>query len=360
VAHLSPDTSGHGGIATVVRGIADSPLAESSSMSFITTYRHGDGRLRRLVRFAGALGALVRWSLRPGPRVVHLHAGTRGSWYRKCTALQLARLLRRPVVIQVHSGPGDIEETWAEFGSLRRRWLRRAFHHADRVLTVSRASADALSGVLELEGVIVVPNAAPLPPAPPAAAGDSPPRVVYLGGFENPGKGFDNLLAALPEILERVPELTVSLAGPGEPTPAAQNLLGERVRWLGFVDDSHKAELLGDGAVFVLPSRSEGLPMALLEAMAHGTAIVATAVGGVPDTLTDGVDGRLVEPEDPSALAAAVLELGSDSARRRELGSAARERVERLDRTEVFDRLATIYAELAGAVVGSGQYSVRR
>ena len=86
--------------------------------------------------------------------------------------------------------------------------------------------------------------------------------------------------------------------------------------------------------------------MVLLEAMAHGAAIVATAVGGIPDALTDGVDARLVAPDDPEALSAAILALAGAPEERRRLGAAARERVERLDRTEVFDRLAALYGEL--------------
>jgi glycosyltransferase involved in cell wall biosynthesis len=350
VAHLSPDATGQGGIAAVLRGIAESPLADRHRMRFITTYRHGDGPVRRLVRFAGSLASLTRWSLRGGARIVHLHSGTRGSWYRKCTALELARALRRPVVIQVHSGPGDIAETWAEFGPTRRRLLKRAFHHADRVLAVSRASAEALERALDLHGALVVPNAAPLPPPRSHAVAESEQgsaHVAYLGGFENPGKGYDVLLAAVAAILAGDPGLTISLAGPGRPSPEAERLIGERVRWLGWLDEDEKARLLdGPGAIFVLPSRSEGLPMALLEAMAHGAAIVATTVGGIPDTLTDGVDARLVAPGDPDALAAAVLALAEAPEERRRLGAAARDRVERLERTEVFDRLAALYGEL--------------
>jgi glycosyltransferase involved in cell wall biosynthesis len=95
--------------------------------------------------------------------------------------------------------------------------------------------------------------------------------------------------------------------------------------------------------------------MALLEAMAHGAAVVATTVGGIPDTLTDGVDARLVAPDDPEALAAAILALAGASEERRRLGAAARERVERLDRTEVFERLAALYGELAGPTVVNGE-----
>jgi glycosyltransferase involved in cell wall biosynthesis len=359
VAHLSPDATGQGGIAAVLRGIAESPLADRYRMRFITTYRHGDGRMLRLARFAVALASLARWSLRRGPRLVHLHSGTGGSWYRKCTALALARALRRPVIIQVHSGPGDVEHTWAEFGPARRRWLRRAFHRADRVLSVSRASADALEDALGLPQVLVVPNAAPLPPPrgdSPAAAGDGAVRVLYLGGFENPGKGYETLLAAVPALLEGDAGLSVALAGPGEPTPQARSLIGDRVRWLGWLGEREKTEMLDDpNTVFVLSSDSEGLPMALLEAMAYGTAIVATAVGGIPDTLTDDVDSRLVAPGAPAALAQATLELARAPDERRRLGSAARARVERLDRSEVFERLALLYDELAGSAVGDGE-----
>jgi glycosyltransferase involved in cell wall biosynthesis len=359
VAHLSPDATGQGGIAAVVRGVAESPLAARYRMRFISTYRLGDGPIRRLARFAAACGALVRWSLRRGPRIVHLHAGTSGSWYRKCTALELARALRRPVVLQVHSGPGDIEDAWARLGPVRRLLLRRAFHHADRVLTVSRPGAEALERALELDDVMVVPNAAPLPPVRHGAgveAEGGAARVVYLGGFANPGKGYDTLLEAIPALLAGDPTLTVALAGMGRPAPEPERALGERVRWLGWLDEDEKARLFDDpGTVFVLPSHSEGLPMALLEAMAHGAAIVATRVGGIPDTLTDGEDARLVAPGDPEALATAVLALAGDPDERQRLGDAARARVERLDRTEVFDRLAALYGELAGPTVSDGE-----
>ncbi len=356
IAHVSPDATGQGGIAAVLRGVAESPLAQRYRLRFITTYRHGDGRTRRLTRFAGALAALAAFCLGRGPRLVHLHAGTRGSWYRKCTALSMVRLLRRPVVIQVHSGPGDIEETWAEFGPLRRRALAGAFARADRVLAVSRASAAALRGVLGLDDVLVVPNAAPLPPArrrPPDGGSPGPARVVYLGGFENPGKGYETLFEALPAILAADGGCEVVLAGPGEPPAGAGALPPDRVRSLGWLGEERKGELLGDPrAIFVLPSTSEGLPMALLEAMAHGTAIVATTVGGIPDTLTDRVDARLVAPGQAGPLAEAIVELAASPAERRRLGEAARERVERLDRDEVFERLAALYDTLLGRTVG--------
>jgi len=88
------------------------------------------------------------------------------------------------------------------------------------------------------------------------------------------------------------------------------------------------------------------LPMALLEAMAHGLAIVATDMGGVPDILTDEVDALLVTPGDADGLARAILELTEDPARRDELARKAVARARRLNEYEVCGRLDAIYREL--------------
>jgi glycosyltransferase involved in cell wall biosynthesis len=89
------------------------------------------------------------------------------------------------------------------------------------------------------------------------------------------------------------------------------------------------------------------MPVALLEAMACGLAVVATRVGAVPELLTDGVDAVLVDREDPAGLAAALAGLASEPERRRRLGEAAAERARRLADEDVYGRLDRIYTELA-------------
>jgi glycosyltransferase involved in cell wall biosynthesis len=98
--------------------------------------------------------------------------------------------------------------------------------------------------------------------------------------------------------------------------------------------------------VFVLPAISEGLPMALLEAMAYGLAIVATEVGGVPDVVSDDSQGLLVPPRDPVALAAALGRIGEDVAMRVRLGAAAKERSEEFSPAAVAEQLGAIYRSL--------------
>ena len=120
--------------------------------------------------------------------------------------------------------------------------------------------------------------------------------------------------------------------------------LGERFRVLGYVDDT--AAVLSASDVFVLASLVEGLPIALLEAMAIGLPVVATAVGGTPTAVTDGVEGRLVPSGQPDALAAAIGEVASEPERRASMGAAAALRVRDFDIERAARHLESLYAEI--------------
>ena len=114
---------------------------------------------------------------------------------------------------------------------------------------------------------------------------------------------------------------------------------------LGFVSHDELERLYDRAAVVVLPSYREGLPLCVLEAMAHGRPVVATAVGGIPQLVEDGRTGLLVEPGDAEALRSALERLLSDPELRRRMGRAARARVQRMCSWErVTDETLAAYA----------------
>ena len=135
------------------------------------------------------------------------------------------------------------------------------------------------------------------------------------------------------EAARRLPDVRFVCVGDGElrdQLGADADRLGvaDRVTFVGFRRDMDA--LLGACDLVVLPSLYEGLPLALIEAMAAGRAVVATDIGGTRELVMDGETGILVPPRDPTALAGAVQRVVGDDALARRLGSAGRERVFRL------------------------------
>jgi glycosyltransferase involved in cell wall biosynthesis len=350
VLQMGPDPAIGGGMAAAMRGLLASPLAERYELEVAPTYR-GPEKLRGLAVYCLALGRLLAWSLRGRGRIVHVHATVRGSTYRKSACVLLAKALRRRVVLHVHSGAGDIAVFAGSRGRFSLALFRAGFAAADAVLAVSGASAEALERAYGVSGIEVVPNAPPLVPffRREEPTGEPGAHVAYLGGFANAAKGGDTMVAALELALAREPRLRVTLAGPGELPPAGSELIARNpsVSWVGWLEPHEKDELLRAAQIFAMSSRSEGLPMALLEAMAYGMAIVATDVGGIPEVLDSGEEGLLVAPEDPEQFAGALCRLAADPTLRERLAQGARQRVKRLDAVEVADRLDALYASLA-------------
>jgi glycosyltransferase involved in cell wall biosynthesis len=180
-------------------------------------------------------------------------------------------------------------------------------------------------------------------------ASDTDVVVVTVANYREQ-KAYPNLFAAARLVLDRCPSALFVAVGQGplqeriESEHAALDL-GDRFALLGRRDDV--PAVLSAGDVFVLASDYEGLPVALMEAAAVGLPVVATAVGGVPEVVTDGVEGVLVPPKDPLALADAIERLVTDEALRARLAAAARRRGDDFDIARVAEILQDRYQAIA-------------
>jgi glycosyltransferase involved in cell wall biosynthesis len=278
---------------------------------------------RGYLRERAAVAALCR-SL--GSDVVHTHG------YRADVVDSgAARASGVPVATTVHGFTG---------GGARNRLYealqRAAFLRFDGVVAVSRPLAERLlRGGVPARRLRLIPNAwdggaRPLPRGEARERLGVAPGAFHVGwaGRLSREKGPDVLLDALARLPD--PPVAVSFLGDGREAGAlrarAERLgVADRVRWHGAVEGA--AALFPGFDAFVLSSRTEGTPMVLFEAVAAGVPVVATRVGGVPDVVGDA-EARLVPPEDPAALAAALDDVrrDPDSAARR--AEAARARLE--------------------------------
>jgi len=188
---------------------------------------------------------------------------------------------------------------------------------------------------------------------PPDAPVEGRPRFVCVARQE-PEKGVDVLIAAFPQVVAAYPEAVLALVGAGTQMPAnkaaaAAAGVRERVEFMGVL--SNPAPAIAAGDAVVLPSRREGLPVVVLEAFALARPVIATRVGGTPDVVRDGDTGWLVPPEDPPALADALLAAAGDATAREERGAAGAALVaQRYSISALVDRVE----ELLGRLVTKG------
>jgi len=178
-------------------------------------------------------------------------------------------------------------------------------------------------------------------------------HVIGTVGRLTPVKGLPYLLMAARTLLNRGIQLSVLIVGDGgirvDLEKQARDMgISANVVFPGYREDTD--ELIRTMDIFVLPSLSEGIPMALLEAMAVSRPIVASRVGGIPEVINDGVEGLLVEPKDVEGLAESCLLLIQSPDMARKMGEAARKRVEReFSATGMAKQVGSLYHELIGS-----------
>jgi glycosyltransferase involved in cell wall biosynthesis len=261
------------------------------------------------------------------PDVVHTHG------YRSDVVDGgVARAAGIPVVSTVHGFTG---------GGPRNRiyeWIQeRAFRNFDAVVAVSSPIVERLErrGVSRAR-IHLIPNAfdgaaAVVERATARERLGLPKDELTIGwvGRLSAEKGPDVFIDAIPLLSQPLPAAAIVGGGPDEAAlreRAARHGVDERMRWLGVVPGA--GALLGAFDMLVLSSRTEGIPIVLLEAAAAGVPIVASRVGGVPSMFPDG-EVLLVPPDDPRALAAAIDAVRSDPDAARARALAARRRLER-------------------------------
>jgi len=270
----------------------------------------------------------------------NLSMGSSCQWAMMVTATMRGQLT---MAVENSSMPG-----WSQSSRrLKRLTSRRLAAHLAVGEATSRILEEGIglkAGSIETmyHGVADVDRSAP----------PEPGTAIVNVARHDPVKGVDVLIEAMTMVPRDVRLVQI---GSGEVTDELVAQV-ERLRLTDRVEfrDVDWSQRVADGlsafAVFVLPSRSEGLPVTIMEAMLAGVAVIATDVGSVREEVLDGVTGRVVAPEDPHALAAAIVDVLEDPARAAAMGVAGRERALAMFTIEAtIERYCAVYARLVGS-----------
>lgn len=279
-----------------------------------------------------ALWRLTRLLVQQRVTILQTH-GARSNFYGRIAG----RLAGVPVIIStVHNSLKDYEVS-AFTRKVYAAALRLTLSLDQRIICVSDATRrDVIDECSAAEAKVQVVHNGIDPSAFPAQPDRQKVRQE-LGLGQRPvlvtiarltdAKGHRYLLAALPSLLDRWPELCCLFVGEGELEDALQRMARElgverACRFVGVRTDI--ADILAAADLFVLPSLSEGFPFVLLEALAMGCPVVASRVNGIPELIEEGKTGLLVPARDPHSLASAILKLLSDPAAASRMGAAGR------------------------------------
>ncbi len=261
----------------------------------------------------------------------HLMAADIYGWYVK---RQLPELTWLSTIHNVHSFSSM--KAWVRF--LYVKFLRRA----DRVIYVAEFVAQTLNPLIKAVASVMIHNC--VPDVSARQPGDAQ-KILFVGRLITL-KGCDDLLRAFKLLKPASPHLTLTIVGEGPEMPKLKTLVSapnfaSSVHFVGYQTDT--APFFREAGIFVLPSRSEGLPLTLIEAMAHGKAIVANRITSVSECVSDNISALLVNQGDVYSLATAIRRLIEDAALRVRLGSGARAAYEA---NFQFSMMAERYAKL--------------
>jgi glycosyltransferase involved in cell wall biosynthesis len=350
---LGPDRGAISGVATHLNLLFGSELARRFELAQFRVGSEGrtESHLGLLARLAASPFQLVAAIARSGAEIVHINTSLdRKAFWRDLVYVLAAKLCGARVVYQVHGGA--LRDMPAP------ALLRATLKWPDVVVVLSRSELDAMREIVPAQSVVLVPNAidcASFARRPTRPQERARLRLLHIGRLVRV-KGIFEMVQAIAALRRMGVAASLVIAGDGPDLPSLTSFVDElclddEVTFAGPAFGRRKLELLGEADVLLLPTyHREGLPYALLEAMAAGLVPVATRVGAIPDVAAEDVHALFVPPRDPEAIAHAIAVLAADRARLARMSQACRERVAAFYSIE---RLAgdftAIYARLCGA-----------
>ncbi|MGI2178558.1 glycosyltransferase family 4 protein [Shewanella frigidimarina] len=308
---IATDIQGKGGISSVLN-VLDSECFFTDTKSKVLISHSTNGRfgfLSQLMTFLLCIFKLLLNFILFDIRLVHIHMASRGSYIRKSILIRLAKFFHVKVIIHLHGAEFRCFYN-DESSNSKRNHIRNTFNMADKIIVLSNQWLFWLNTLLDdkTKGIVIY-NAVPVLSLEPITRTDFF-NFVFLGRLGK-RKGVGDLILAFSKVIELYPNARLFLGGDGDIDKfnnMSNNLgLENKVIFLGWISGDAKLDILNKADSFVLPSYNEGFPMGILEAMSCNIPVIASNVGGIPDAITSGEEGLLIDAGDVNSLIKAMI-----------------------------------------------------
>lgn len=322
VCMVVPDADVKGGIASVVNGYREYNFEPSCEVRYVESYRDGS-KWQKFIKAIKGYFEFGKVISKDRPDIVHIHSSFGPSFYRKMPFIYLASWKKIPIVNHIHGA--DFDTFYKSASSLKKNRIKKVYNKCQILLALSEEWKKNLEMIVPADKVVILENYCRIPDL---QKNIKKKQTLFMGEIGKRKGCFD-----LPEIYRKAvakgEKVPLIVAGDGA-LSEVKNLFEEKnlsdiVSFPGWIRGDDKLKILRESAIFLFPTYHEGMPMAVLEAMAYGMAIISTNVGGIPKLIEDGVSGYLCEPGDVERLADRLAELFMDEEKRKSFGDAARQ-----------------------------------
>ena len=301
VLMVGPDRSVHGGISAMVNNYYLAGLDKRIELKYIGTMKEGS-KLKKLITAACAYVDYIT-SLH-NYEIVHIHVASDNSFRRKSWFIRAAHRHHKRIIIHQHGGDfKNYHDKLVSPGTRNR--MDEILNMADELLVLTPSWKDYFSHIVTSDRITVLPNGV-IPPAQtvssPAADDKRIRNILFLGRI-CVAKGVNELLDAVIALHDEYPDINLYLGGIFESRTEGDIALRSRienapgyVHYLGWIQDGDKNEYLRKCGILALPSHFEGFGLVLIEGMSYGNVVIGSDVGGIPETIDDGINGLLFVP----------------------------------------------------------------
>jgi glycosyltransferase involved in cell wall biosynthesis len=351
-----------GGISSVIETILNSSLAKDYSFEVFergnipaegsSFFSRNIFRIKRFVEFFK--------KLRQRPYdFVHIHTPFSAAFPGTIMFMTIARFTGTKILLHIHGT--DWDSVYIKRSKLTKFVFRIGFRIPQRIIVLYETWRINIKKLVPKANVHTIANCLEDIQPPDSTLAQSLRQdlgidinsfLVLTVGFVGSRKGYLDILDALPQVVETNDSVKFVFVGgeerPGENYPVLSRIKNQNLdRWVLVTGEVHRSSVplyLAAANVFLLPSREEGMPIAILEAMRAGLPIITTRVGGIPEMIEDGRSGILIEPGTPDTIAEALISLLKDDRLRQRLAQGARTAFENKFEVQVcINELASIY-----------------
>ncbi len=343
VLMVGPDRGVHGGISAVVNELYAAGFDQEVSLKYIGTMKEGS-KLRKLLVAAFAYCHFVNelsWC-----DIVHIHFSSDSSFMRKSFFIKRARKSGKKIVLHQHGG--DFKTYYNEqLSASKRDYVRKILDMGDVMLVLTKGWKDFFGQITDPDKIEVFPNGIRVTDCHVQGEKDYN-KVLFLGRICR-DKGIDELLEAMKQIYSVNKDAHLYLGGIYEDSEYKDKVenCSDFVTYLGWINGEEKNKYLDECGVLVLPSYYEGFPVSIIEALLHECVVAASAVGGIPEIIDDGIDGILFKPKDKNAVKNALEKAMSDKEKALSMGKMGQKKVvEKYSVEANIKRLLEIYKKI--------------